>query len=248
MSFLALDEFPVLLLDMNSTFMFGEDRFGPAEDFGATYRAVGGAALSVDDVDRAVRAAFAFLDARYADPTYEDDFPSVAEAFAVAVPELPETELALLVDTFARHELGVVPPAYAAALRTLSATHELRLLTNIWAPKPAWVAELSRTGVLPLFRRAVFSSDTRSVKPSLRLVLAALEGVACESHEVLMIGDSLERDLLAGRRAGLATAWVAPVREAPSCAAHLVDYHLPSLLALTGSSHVVSTDDQRRAE
>lgn len=217
---------------MNSTFMFGEDRFDATEDFGATYRAAGGSALAADEVSRIVRAAFAFLDARYADPAYEDDFPSVADAVTAVAPRIPEAECRLLEATFARHELGVVPPAYAAALQTLSAKHELRLLTNIWAPKAVWVAELSRAGVLPLFRRAVFSSDTRSVKPSLRLVHEALAGVTYAAHEVLMVGDSIERDLLAGRRAGLATAWVGSAGTVPRDVADLVDYHAPSLLAL----------------
>ena len=227
-----LDTVRVLLLDMNSTFMFGGDRFGPDEDFAATYREIGGRALAGDQVNRIVRVAFAFLAARYDAPAYEDDFPSLAEAFAAVAPELSIAELALLENTFARHEIGVVPPAYVAALRALSATHELRLLTNIWAPKDAWVAELSRVGVLTLFRRAIFSSDGRSVKPSQHLVHTALEGVDCAPHEVLMVGDSLERDMRAGRRAGLTTAWVAPDAALPPEAAALVDYHLPSLLAL----------------
>jgi putative hydrolase of the HAD superfamily len=227
-----LDQFRALLLDMNSTFMFGEDRFGPDEDFAATYRAVGGEALPAAQVDRAIRAAFAFLDARYADPAHEDVFPSLAEAFAAVAPELSDAERALMQETFACHELGVVPPDYAAALQALSATHELRLLTNIWAPKARWVAELSRVGILALFRRAVFSSDTRSVKPSLRLVEDALQGIECKPREVLMVGDSLRRDLRAGRRAGLTTVWVAPAVDVPSDAADLVDYHVPSLLAL----------------
>jgi FMN phosphatase YigB (HAD superfamily) len=229
---LPLDDFDVLLLDMNSTFMFGEDRFGPDEDFAATYRDVGGESLPAGEVNRIIRAAFAYLDARYADPAYEDDFPSVCEALAVVAPPLRAVERALLELTFARHELGVVPPACAAALRALSTTHELRLLTNIWAPKARWLAELDRAGVLPLFRVAVFSSDTRSVKPSLRLVQLALDGIACAPRDVLMVGDSLHRDLLAGRRAGLATAWVGVEPEVPPAAAHLVDYRVPSLLAL----------------
>lgn len=237
---LPLDDFAVLLLDMNSTFMFGEDRFGPAEDFAATYRAIGGKTLPAVEVNRVIRATYSFLDRRYADRAYEDDFPSVAESLACVAPHLPAMEMALLEDTFARHELGVVPPDYADALRALSATHELRLLTNVWAPKAAWVAELERAGVLPLFRRAVFSSDTRSVKPSLRLVRQALEGVACAPGEVLMVGDSVHRDLVAGRRAGLATAWVTAEAGVPPALAHLVDYRVASILALTEPAPVSS--------
>jgi FMN phosphatase YigB (HAD superfamily) len=233
---IPLDRFRVILLDMNSTFMFGEDRFGPAEDFGATYRALGGRALPPTEVERAVRAAYRYLAARYEDPACEDDFPSLAEALAAVVPELPEPERALVGAVFADHECGAVPPAYAAALRVLGTTHELRLLTNIWAPRARWIAELGRAGVLPLFRRAVFSSDTRSVKPSTHLVRAALDGMVCAPGEVLMVGDSLPRDMVAGRRAGLTTVWVAPTPGVPLEGAGLVDYRVPSLLALAGGA------------
>ena len=37
-----IDGFDIILLDMGSTFMFDVDRFSADEDFGATYRTVGG--------------------------------------------------------------------------------------------------------------------------------------------------------------------------------------------------------------
>ena len=233
---IPIDQFRVLLLDMNSTFMFGEDRFGRHENFEATYRAQGGRALTGHEVDGAIRAAYAFLHARYADPAYEDDFPSLAEAFAAVAPEVASTERARLEQVFAQHELGTVPPEHARALGRLHATHELRLLTNIWAPKKAWLSELSNTNILPLFAHTVFSSDTRSVKPSLRLTRLALEGIQCRLNQVLMVGDSLERDMVAGRRAGLTTAFVTADRTVPATARALVDYEIPSLLALVESS------------
>jgi predicted HAD superfamily phosphohydrolase YqeG len=70
------------------------------------------------------------------------------------------------------------------------------------------------------------------VKPSLRLVREALAGVTCRTHEILMVGDSVQRDLLAGRRAGLATAWVSAALKVLPEDVGLVDYHVPSLLAL----------------
>jgi len=38
-----LSRFTVVLLDMNGTFMFGGDRFGPEQDFAATYHALAAA-------------------------------------------------------------------------------------------------------------------------------------------------------------------------------------------------------------
>ena len=217
---------------MNSTFMFNEDRFGPADDFPATYHHLGGRALTPFAVERAIRAAFSFLDARYGDPGYQDDFPSLAEAFAATAPELPQTERELLEATFAAHELGTVPAECVETLRALSARHELRLLTNIWARKDTWLEYLSRIGVLPLFRRTVFSSDTRSVKPSARLLEAVLEGVAWSRREVLMVGDSLARDLRPARRGGLTTLMVSAA-VIPAHARDCVDYQVSSITALT---------------
>jgi hypothetical protein len=51
----VLDRFRVVLLDLNSTFMFGEDRFGPGEDSAATYRSGGGRVLELDQVRKAIR-------------------------------------------------------------------------------------------------------------------------------------------------------------------------------------------------
>ncbi len=52
----VLDRFAVVLLDLNSTFMFGEDRFGPDQDYHASYAAEGGRALGPAAVRAAVDA------------------------------------------------------------------------------------------------------------------------------------------------------------------------------------------------
>ena len=49
-----------LLLDMNSTFMFGEDRFSDDEDYSKIYRQLGGELPNVK-VNRLVRSAYQFL-------------------------------------------------------------------------------------------------------------------------------------------------------------------------------------------
>ena len=101
---------------MHSTFMFGEDRFGPAEDFAATYAALGGTRLDPATITTVLRATYAHMDTRYADPACEDDFLTVDEALARVAPDLPPDERRLLTAVFAEHECGVVPPDHAAAL------------------------------------------------------------------------------------------------------------------------------------
>jgi hypothetical protein len=89
-----------LLLDMNSTFMFGKDRFGDAEDFSVHYFKIGGTRPK-DEINRIVRAAYGYLAAKYPDETYRDKFPSVESAIRETVgKELGRGELERIVETF----------------------------------------------------------------------------------------------------------------------------------------------------
>jgi putative hydrolase of the HAD superfamily/5'-nucleotidase len=232
----VLDGFAVVLLDLNSTFMFGEDRFGPGQDYHATYAAAGGRALGAAAVHAAVDACYAHLAARYGDPAYADDFPSVCEALDV-LPETrahPADERARLERVIARHELGRVPEAYAAALRRLARTHQLGLVSNIWSRRAPWDAELARAGVADLFATVVFSSDTRSIKPSPRLFEAALAAFDAPRDAVVMVGDSLAADIAPARAAGLASVWVNPSLALVPPGGPVPDYVVPDLLALVG--------------
>ena len=65
-----------LLLDMNSTFMFGEDRFGASEDFSVHYFKIGGT-LPQEEINSIVRAVYEYLNARYPDKNYRHNFPSL---------------------------------------------------------------------------------------------------------------------------------------------------------------------------
>ncbi|MGB3621586.1 MAG: hypothetical protein WBA20_09600, partial [Ketobacter sp.] len=53
-----------ILLDMNSTFMFGEDRFGKVEDYSEYYRSIGGG-LPNDVVNRIIKSAYDYLAIKY---------------------------------------------------------------------------------------------------------------------------------------------------------------------------------------
>ena len=108
-----------LLLDMNGTFMFGEDRFGSSEDFSVHYRRLGGT-LASEIINGLVRGMYHFLDARYIDEKYRHTFPSVEHALSSTSGEIfDDDEIQRIVDTFAHHELGYIPAAYAHALHTL---------------------------------------------------------------------------------------------------------------------------------
>jgi len=221
-----------ILLDMNGVFMFGQDQFGPAEDYFATYQAQGGGSLAQAEVQAAIHAVHAQLAADYANPALHDDYPSVAEVMARLV-DAPAAERAALERVFAAHELGGVPPAHAACLHRLAATAPLGIVSNIWARKDPWLAHLDAVGVGSLWRTQVFSSDSRSMKPSPALFRHALADLTAHDPSLtpanaLFIGDTLVADILPAKALGMATAWVGPKATAHASA----DWVAGSLLEL----------------
>ena len=206
----VLSRFTVVLLDMNGTFMFGGDRFGPEQDFAATYRALGGRHLPARVVQDGVLACFETLGVIYDDSARCDAFPAVLETLRdlPTTRHLPENELQLLERVIADHELGTVPDTYARALKRLAATHRLGVIANIISRKEPWLREFARAGVLSLFATTVFSSDSRSVKPSRKLFEHALSVIQVPRSEVVFVGDSLRCDIGGAAGAGLASIWI----------------------------------------
>jgi putative hydrolase of the HAD superfamily len=220
-----LDSYQVLLLDMNGTFMFGEDRFGPEQDFYATYRALGGSRMNSSDVTRAVLECYAGMLRDSRSPEHINDFPSVAEGLRCYA-RTGEDDVALLEAVFAAHELGSIPPEYSKLLQRLSSTHQLGLVSNIWARKAPWLHEFARAGLADIFSVLVFSSDSRSIKPSLSPFRQALSAFSSASR-VLFIGNSLKRDIAPAKSLGLDTAWIHSDDPSP-----LADYVVCDLLAI----------------
>lgn len=192
-----------LLLDMNSTFMFGEDRFGEDEDFSIHYAKIGGR-LSNHELEEIIRAAYEYLDTRYPAEEYRHCFPSVEQAVKnTTARDLPTDELQKIVDTFSFHELGVVSQEYASALKQLEQHFTLAVVIDIWSPKAPWLATFERVGIAPLFSAASFSSDHGIVKPSPRPFELVLDQLGLSNTQALVLGDSARRDLGGARAAGI---------------------------------------------
>jgi FMN phosphatase YigB (HAD superfamily) len=166
--------------------------------------------LSEDRAKRWFGDALDLMEILYEDPSHWGRFPSLAEVFCRVDPELAGKPalVSALVDTVAAFERGTVPPAQAEALRTLARTHALAVVSNIWAPKDRWLAELDRAGVLSCFSALVFSSDGGPVKPRPAPFLAAARGLGIPPAQVLVIGDDPLRDGYGARQAGMACAIV----------------------------------------
>lgn len=131
-----VDQFHVILLDMAKTFMFGVDRFSGAEDFAATYRKVGGKTLNDQRVRQAIRAVIETMQTDYDQWTVSLPFPPVRHYFSTLAEtkSLPVSELDLLEQTFALHEVGAIPETHAEALRELRQTHRLGVISDIFSP------------------------------------------------------------------------------------------------------------------
>jgi putative hydrolase of the HAD superfamily len=205
-----LANYSVALLDVNGTFMFGEDRFGSEQDYAATYLGLGGQVLSCEELRAIIDSCIAYLKRIYLDAGRSDSFPQVAGVLA----DLPlsrgldRSERALLESVIALHEVGQIPDAYVNALRTLARSHRLGLVSNIWSLKNQWIQEMRRTEVLHLFESVVFSSEGPSMKPSRRLFERALRELDAVPSDCVFIGDSLRCDVAGAAQLGIATIWI----------------------------------------
>jgi len=219
-----LDPFDVILLDLNGTFMFGHDRFGPEQDYYATYQANGGTRMDRAAVTSMMDRILRELLRVYEDPAHFDDFPSLSEAFTTFAGAPPD-ELPALCATFAAHEVGEVPPSHVALLQQLSHSHRLGVVSNIGGDPARWREHFAAVGLGSAFTGTVFSSEERSIKPSPRLFHEALAAIP-DAQNILFVGDSCNRDMVPAKQLGWATAWISAVSSGD------VDCVIPSLLAL----------------
>jgi FMN phosphatase YigB (HAD superfamily) len=204
-----IDNFDVILLDMGNTFMFDCDRFGENEDYQATYRQLGGRELRPEELRFHITGLFERMVRAGRDPGRYDDFGDIRRFLAeTASSNLSSKEVELIVEVFARHEIGTVPETHSDALRQLSRSHPLGIVSNVWAPSSVFEAELERAGLLHLFAVRVWSSDTLSIKPSPRLFQKALRAFNVPPERVVYVGDNPQRDIIGAKALGMATVWI----------------------------------------
>jgi putative hydrolase of the HAD superfamily len=204
-----VDHFQAIFFDMNGTFMFGHDRLGSDQDFFATYRNLGGGRLTSDEVQDRVLRICGCLQRDYNNPAYFECFPKLLEAVSI-YGQFDGQDALDIANVIAAHEVGQVPSWAATTLQTLSATHPLAVVSNVWAPAEAWTNEFARSGLVHVFRCRVFSSSIGAVKPSPRVFWTALEQMGVEPSRALFVGDSIERDIQPARKLGFSTVFVGP--------------------------------------
>ena len=152
----------ILLLDMNGVFMFNEDRFGPEQDYYATYQTIGGRVLGKIEVHSVITECHDLLLRAYADPARQDDFPQIGEILRslTSTSEFAPHELHLLERVFALHEVGQVPATSAMALQQLARTYRLGIVSDIWSSKDMARRAAMCRGSEPIRRNGVFFGYT----------------------------------------------------------------------------------------
>lgn len=205
-----INQFDVILLDVGHTFMFGGYRFFKTEDFAATYRSFGGSLLTEEQVNNIIFTVSGKIKADGKNPAYYDCLPQII-SYLQKHPQskyLPESELNLLEQVFATHEVGVISPKHTEVLHQLRKTHRLGIISNIWSKKELFLKEFDRVGIRDLFDIIVFSSDYGWIKPSTKLFDRAIEFFDVERSKIVYIGDHIMRDVGGAKTAGLATVWI----------------------------------------
>lgn len=205
-----IDQFDVILLDLMDTLMFGGNRFSNEQAYAQTYRKLGGTYHSDSEVQWVIQQVYDTMNEHYADPAYHENFRPASTYVAETLETLglPQTDAARLHNVFAHHELGHVPDSHCHALRELSKTHRLGLVSNLWSEKALFVRVFRQCHIHHLFDTLVFSSDHSLIKPSPKLFQKALTKFDVPPHRILFIGDSPERDMAGAEALGLGTLLV----------------------------------------
>lgn len=231
---MLLCDFDVLFLDLNGTFMFGQDRFGADQPYFDTYRSLGGDALEDGEVREAVDSVVRYMGRLYENPAYAEAFPAVATVLQ-SLPEtrsLPTWQQHLLEQVIAAHEIGRVPPEDAEALHQLAQKIRLVLVSNIWSAKGPWVQHLKDVGVHHLFEHILFSSDFGCIKPGKSMYRMALEAAGAAADRSVFIGDDPILDIGVPRQMGMTTVRILGTTKPVRQEADVVVPRLSGLLTL----------------
>lgn len=138
-------------------------------------------------------------------PTYRREAWSAALAgYGVRDDTLAEElAAALAVERGTRHW---VYPDVVATLTALRETQRMALVTN--GSPDLQRAKLAGAGFAPYFDAVIVSGEIGAGKPDARPFALALAALGVDPARAVMVGDSLERDMVGARNAGIAGIWL----------------------------------------
>lgn len=120
-------------------------------------------------------------------------------------------------------------PGAREALDHLADRYDLGLVTNGAESKQR--EKLSSLGVLDRFDSAVYATPESSIKPDPDPIYEALDQLEARPEEAVMIGDSVEADVMGAKAAGVTSVLYGT--ESPSDRERRPDYRIESLRELT---------------
>ena len=146
----------------------------------------------------------------YENPEYYECFPPVRSYLVRVIKEknLPISEIELLDQVFAIHEIGRIPDTHAEAISQLRKTHKLGVVSNIWCKSDFCFKEFHRVGITDLFETIIFSSDYGIIKPSPLIYRKAIEQIGVHESKIVFVGDNLLFDITGAKAVGLSTIWI----------------------------------------
>ncbi len=128
-------------------------------------------------------------------------------------------------------EQGILMPGAEAVLEDLSASYLLALVTN--GIKEVQRRRLGGSPIARYFAAAIISGEAGFAKPDPRMLEAAAKAVGfSDKSRMVMVGDSLSSDILAGINYGIDTVWLNPKGE--GCGETRPTYEIRELAELPG--------------
>ncbi|AEH24976.1 TIGR02253 family HAD-type hydrolase [Pyrococcus yayanosii] len=102
------------------------------------------------------------------------------------------------------HKIEVFP-GVQETLKQLSKEYKLGIVTS--GPEYQRL-KLRLAGLLEFFDAVVTRDDAHAIKPEPRIFLTALKALNAKPEETVMVGDSLEQDILGAKALGMRAVWV----------------------------------------
>ncbi|MGI9264500.1 MAG: HAD family hydrolase [Gammaproteobacteria bacterium] len=201
-----LARYSTILFDLNGTLARDYDRFGPHQDYHATYTRLGGRTLASSHLHEIITSSLARLMERY-EGGCPDDFPPYRD-FIDDANCLSEAELQLIENTVAEHEIGYISPSCVAFLKDLSERHVLGIVSDLWAPAACCREYFRNQGLDALFGVLVFSSEEGAVKPSCKPFMKAMSELGAQAARTLFVGNDPLRDIEGAASCGMKTVLI----------------------------------------
>lgn len=124
-------------------------------------------------------------------------------AWVVDEQELEAKHQALLDDVY--QEVSQIVSHSKSVLKRLHEHYPMVLVTNFYGNMPQVLSEF---GLNTLFEHVVESAEVKIRKPDSRIYALGVDSLSLQPHEVMVVGDSFNKDIEPATKIGCHTAWM----------------------------------------